>query len=54
MAFYLQHLRCEVSYYFNRGWRKFMEDAHIATPLSDIKTYLFGLLDGHGGKEGLI
>lgn len=27
-----------------------MEDAHIATPLTDIKTYLFGILDGHGGK----
>jgi serine/threonine protein phosphatase PrpC len=26
-----------------------MEDAHIATNLSDIKSQLFAILDGHGG-----
>ena len=27
-----------------------MEDAHIATMLSDRKSHLFGVFDGHGGK----
>jgi len=27
-----------------------MEDAHICTQLSDKKTYLFAVFDGHGGK----
>lgn len=26
-----------------------MEDAHIATNLTDIKYQLFAILDGHGG-----
>lgn len=26
-----------------------MEDAHIATSLSDIKNQIFGIFDGHGG-----
>jgi serine/threonine protein phosphatase PrpC len=28
-----------------------MEDAHIATLLSDKKTHLFGIFDGHGGTH---
>lgn len=31
------------------GWRVYMEDSHIATLLSDRKTHLFGIFDGHGG-----
>lgn len=31
-----------------------MEDAHIATLLSDKKTHLFGIFDGHGGTRTLI
>ncbi len=27
-----------------------MEDAHIATNLSDIKNQIFGIFDGHGGN----
>jgi len=27
-----------------------MEDAHINTPLSDKKSFIFGVFDGHGGK----
>jgi len=26
-----------------------MEDAHLAVPLSDKKSYLFAVFDGHGG-----
>ncbi len=26
-----------------------MEDAHIATSLSDFRNYLFAIFDGHGG-----
>jgi serine/threonine protein phosphatase PrpC len=32
------------------GWRLYMEDAHIATGLSDIKNQIFGIFDGHGGS----
>lgn len=31
------------------GWRQYMEDAHICTTLSDKKTHLFAVFDGHGG-----
>ena len=38
-----------------QGWRCGMEDAHIATlidlPKSKTKGMLFGVFDGHGGKE---
>ena len=36
---------------FYLGWRLYMEDAHIATNLSDFKSYLFGIFDGHGGID---
>lgn len=32
-----------------QGWRKSMEDAHVATTLDDFK--VFGVFDGHGGPE---
>jgi serine/threonine protein phosphatase PrpC len=32
-----------------QGWRKSMEDAHIATANKDFK--VFGVFDGHGGPE---
>lgn len=32
-----------------QGWRKSMEDAHVATTLEDFK--VFGVFDGHGGPE---
>ena len=33
------------------GWRNYMEDAHISmSPLSDKKSSLFAVFDGHGGK----
>lgn len=28
-----------------------MEDAHICAQLSDKKSYLFAIFDGHGGKS---
>jgi len=31
------------------GWRLYMEDAHINAALSDKKSYIFGIFDGHGG-----
>ena len=38
-----------------QGWRTGMEDAHIASPIDLPKTnnkgMLFGVFDGHGGKE---
>ncbi|KFM22880.1 putative protein phosphatase 2C 11 [Auxenochlorella protothecoides] len=34
----------------HQGWRKNMEDAHIAHHISK-DTYLFGIFDGHGGPE---
>jgi serine/threonine protein phosphatase PrpC len=38
-----------------QGWRTGMEDAHIAVPIempkSKGKGMLFGVFDGHGGKE---
>lgn len=40
---------CVVIKYFIKGWRYFMEDAHIATSLTYIQNYLFGIFDGHGG-----
>lgn len=32
-----------------QGWRKSQEDAHIAHFIGDIA--VFGVFDGHGGKE---
>ena len=32
-----------------QGWRKSMEDAHVATTMDDFK--VFGVFDGHGGAE---
>lgn len=32
-----------------QGWRKSQEDAHIAHFIGDVA--LFGVFDGHGGKE---
>eukprot|EP01104_Vermistella_antarctica_P011721 TRINITY_DN330_c0_g1_i1.p2 TRINITY_DN330_c0_g1~~TRINITY_DN330_c0_g1_i1.p2 ORF type:complete len:420 (+),score=140.92 TRINITY_DN330_c0_g1_i1:66-1325(+) len=34
-----------------QGWRTEMEDAHIATLDMDLDSHLFGVFDGHGGKE---
>ena len=36
-----------------QGWRKSMEDAHVAQPLSfhGRKGQVFGVFDGHGGPE---
>ncbi|KAK3242892.1 hypothetical protein CYMTET_47435 [Cymbomonas tetramitiformis] len=34
-----------------QGWRCEMEDAHLAQPNFDAQTSLFGVFDGHGGKE---
>eukprot|EP00744_Colponema_vietnamica_P001408 GILI01002328.1.p1 GENE.GILI01002328.1~~GILI01002328.1.p1 ORF type:complete len:338 (+),score=109.19 GILI01002328.1:70-1083(+) len=34
-----------------QGWRTGMEDAHITELALDDKTALFGVFDGHGGKE---
>jgi serine/threonine protein phosphatase PrpC len=32
------------------GWRNYMEDAHISvSPLSDQRSSLFAVFDGHGG-----
>jgi hypothetical protein len=36
------------------GWRLYMEDAHICATLSDKKSYLFAVFDGHGGNHLLI
>lgn len=33
------------------GWRKFMEDAHIAKPELNETMSLFAVFDGHGGSE---
>ena len=34
-----------------QGWRKQMEDTHIADPNFDEETSLFAVFDGHGGQE---
>lgn len=34
-----------------RGWRIDMEDAHLVHALDDLGSALFGVFDGHGGKE---
>lgn len=36
-----------------QGWRLNMEDAHIANPkfLTDPDKAVFGVFDGHGGRE---
>jgi protein phosphatase 1G len=34
-----------------QGWRKRMEDSHIANLSINEKTHIFGVFDGHGGKE---
>ncbi len=33
-----------------QGWRKSQEDAHIASFLDD-EVAVFGVFDGHGGKD---
>merc|ERR1719343_1846586 len=33
-----------------QGWRRNMEDAHLAVPELDTKCSLFGVFDGHGGR----
>ena len=33
-----------------QGWRKSMEDAHIANTSLEDGCSLFGVFDGHGGK----
>ena len=35
------------------GWRQYMEDAHICAQLSDKKSFLFAVFDGHGGNASL-
>ena len=40
--------------YSYAGWRQYMEDTHICTTLSDKKTHLFAVFDGHGGTLSLI
>lgn len=34
-----------------QGWRCGMEDAHIAFQVKDDEAMIFGVFDGHGGKE---
>lgn len=34
-----------------KGWRKFMEDAHIVEPNFTHDSSLFAVFDGHGGAE---
>lgn len=34
-----------------QGWRRTMEDAHIAEAVGDADTSIFGVFDGHGGAE---
>lgn len=34
-----------------QGWRKSMEDAHIAQTVGDSGVHIFGVFDGHGGHE---
>lgn len=36
-----------------QGWRRTMEDAHLAQPAmpDDPNTAIFGVFDGHGGSE---
>jgi protein phosphatase 1G len=34
-----------------QGWRRTMEDAHLAETAVDANTQLFGVFDGHGGAE---
>lgn len=42
----LRYGSCEM-----QGWRKTMEDSIIALPLYEKHMSLFGILDGHGGKQ---
>jgi serine/threonine protein phosphatase PrpC len=34
-----------------QGWRNGMEDAHIARLNLEPNVHIFGVFDGHGGKE---
>jgi serine/threonine protein phosphatase PrpC len=34
-----------------QGWRNTMEDAKLVNLALDDKTMIFGVFDGHGGKE---
>lgn len=34
-----------------QGWRMNMEDSHIAQTDIDTDTHIFGVFDGHGGRE---
>jgi serine/threonine protein phosphatase PrpC len=48
-------LTCAVLNLFYSGWRNYMEDAHISmSPLSDNKSSLFAVFDGHGGKPVIL
>lgn len=43
--------RCRVIYLLDSGWRNTMEDAAIHVAALDEDTSIFGVFDGHGGKE---
>lgn len=43
---YVRYATCEM-----QGWRNTMEDAKLANISLDRDTMLFGVFDGHGGKE---
>ena len=48
----MQSLTCVVWNSVILGWRNYMEDAHISvSPLSDKKSSLFAVFDGHGGNN---
>lgn len=42
----IRYASCEM-----QGWRNTMEDAKLANIALDAETMLFGVFDGHGGKE---
>jgi len=45
------HKTIKFAYSSMQGWRTNMEDAHIAEVKVDDNVSLFGVFDGHGGKE---
>lgn len=46
-----QHRICVVPIELKKGWRLYMEDAHLSiAPFTDKKLGLFAVFDGHGGK----
>lgn len=49
LAIKTEHVRAGIS--AHQGWRKGMEDAHIAHRYPDSDCYIFGVFDGHGGPE---